>query len=182
MPQKDNHILEGDKISLRPPEPSDVDLMLSWENDPEVWTVSRLHTPYSRFQVEQYVLSDQFDIFVQKQLRFLICERKENRPVGCIDLFDFDPIHSRLGVGILIGSKEDRGKGYASQALEMIINYCFKTLNLHQVYAQIGKTNNDSLRLFQSKGFEQTGVRRDWLKSGNSFSDELFYQLIHPEK
>ncbi|NJK96422.1 MAG: GNAT family N-acetyltransferase [Bacteroidales bacterium] len=98
--------------------------------------------------------------------------------VGTIDLFDFDPFHSRAGIGILIGNYDKRRNGYASEALDLLIEYCFTTLNLHQVYCNIGESNTASIRLFLSKNFLQCGERKEWINTSIGWQSELSFQLI----
>lgn len=169
-------LLKGIKISLRALEPTDLELLYFWENDPEVWEVSHTLAPFSKFVLAQYLETQHLDIYASKQLRLVVMDR--NRvPVGLIDLFDFEPKHGRAGIGILI-DKNARGKGYAKEALEVLIRYCFKHLDLNQVYANIGENNMHSKKLFTSMGFQLIGTKRDWVKTENGYDDELMYQLL----
>ena len=124
------------KITLRTPELSDLSKIQDWENDKSLWYLSNTLLPFSRFSIEQYILSEQEDIFSKKQARFIISltniKNEELEIVGAIDLFDFDPKNRRAGVGILI-EKAYRNKGYAKQALTQLIDYSFNILNLHQL-------------------------------------------------
>jgi diamine N-acetyltransferase len=169
--------LSGEHIILRALEPSDIDLLYRWENDTDTWTVSNTQTPYSRFVLEQYIAGAHQDIYSVKQLRLMICT-KNGDPVGTIDIFDFDPNHLRAGIGILIAAKEDRRKGYASEALELIINYCFSVLNLHQLYCNIAIDNEASVFLFQKHGFSITGMKKQWIRENDKFKDELLLQRV----
>jgi diamine N-acetyltransferase len=170
--------MKGLNISLRAPEPADIDFIYNWENDTTVWHVSNTTTPYSRYDIEQYVLNSQHDIYAAKQLRLMITlPDNQMEPIGAIDLFDFDPLNHRAGVGILIAGKE-RGKGYANEALALLCNYCFNTLNLHQLYCHISSDNEVSIQLFKKAGFEITGTCKDWTLSGNKWHDACFMQLI----
>jgi diamine N-acetyltransferase len=169
--------LKKGNISLRAIEPSDIDLLYVWENDPENWNVSSTQTPFSKFVLEQYITSSHEDIYTAKQLRLIITE-DENKAIGSIDLFDFDPNHLRAGIGILIAHKEDRRKGYASTALDLLINYCFEILNLHQLYCNVTTDNESSILLFQKHGFQITGIKKDWIREGSKYKDELLLQLI----
>jgi len=67
--------------------------------------------------------------------------------------FDFDPYHRRAGIGVLIADKASRKKGNATMALTCLIEYCFKTLLLHQLYCNILENNHESLDLFKKLGF-----------------------------
>ncbi|HSH67836.1 MAG TPA: GNAT family protein, partial [Bacteroidia bacterium] len=80
--------------------------------------------------------------------------------------------------GILIADKLDRGKGFASEALTLITNYCFELLNLNQLYCNVTVDNEMSILLFKKHGFEITGVKKSWIREGNVFKDELLLQLI----
>jgi diamine N-acetyltransferase len=172
------------EIILRALEPTDIDALYKWENDPEIWHVSNTCTPYSKYILEKYIENSHMDIYQVKQLRLMIDIRengsKEPRSVGTIDLFEFDPYHNRAGVGILIGEKSDRKKGYAFQALSKFLEYSFHTLQLHQLYCNITVGNRDSLRLFKKCGFIVTGRKREWIKTPAEFTDEYLLQLINP--
>ena len=171
-------ILENNNIKLRALEPSDVDIIYKWENDTNIWNVSNTITPYSKNIISAYVEHAHLDIFQTKQLR-LIIELKENKtPIGTIDLFDFDPLHKRAGIGILIAEDKHKQKGYASEALESLIEYCFKTLSLNQLYCNISESNEKSILLFRKFGFEITGIKKDWNLVNNKYENELFLQLI----
>ena len=80
---------------MRTLEPSDADIILKWENNPDNWSVSNTLVPFSRKLIEDYVSSAQ-DIYSVKQVRFIICLVKTVREIGAIDLFDFDPYHLKL--------------------------------------------------------------------------------------
>src|SRR5665648_772204 len=128
--------LSNDTITLRAIEPEDIELLFSWENDPEIWEVSHTLVPYSKYILALYIKNADKDIYESKQLRLMI-ETADGKTIGAIDLFDFEPYHSRVGIGLLIHSREDRSKGYASVSLELLIEYCFKKLNIHQLLSLI---------------------------------------------
>jgi diamine N-acetyltransferase len=171
------------EMILRAPEIRDIDLLYRWENDPEIWQVSNTIAPFSKYILEKYIENAHLDIYQVKQLRLMI-DVQENtshlRTIGTIDLFDFDPYHNRAGIGILIGDKSDRSKGYATRALGKFIDYCFNTLQLHQLYCNITTGNDDSLKLFMKCGFTTTGRKTDWIKVPGKYLDELILQLINP--
>lgn len=171
--------LSGQNIGLRALEPADVDLLYTWENDQHIWHLSNTLTPFSRFDLEQYVLNAGKDIFTEKQVRFMIDEKPGNTTIGAIDLFEFNPSNQRVGIGILI-AKAHRQKGFASEALDLVIQYCFDVLQVHQVFANIAEDNQKSIRLFEKKGFKQNGIKKDWLFNRGKWTDELFFQLINP--
>lgn len=169
--------LKWKNIMLRALEPSDLDFLYKMENDESVWEISNTSTPYSRYILKQYLDNSHQDIYEAKQLRLVITMIEDGRSIGFVDLFDFEPKHQRVGLGIVIFDKADRGKSYAFQALEMICSYTFTHLNMHQLYANITGDNVRSLELFKKMGFEQTGIKKDWIFSEGKFKDEHLFQL-----
>lgn len=174
--------LNGNKIMLRALELSDLDFLYQLENDESVWEVSNTSVPYSKFVLKQYLENAHRDIYEVKQLRLVICISEDKKPVGFVDLFDFEPRHRRVGIGIVIFDAADRKKGYASEALQMVAKYSFTYLKVHQLYANISEDNNVSIKLFENLGYQLVGSKKDWIVSENGFKNELFYQLIHDKK
>ncbi|MFO7658228.1 MAG: GNAT family N-acetyltransferase [Bacteroidales bacterium] len=169
-------------IFLRALEPEDIDLLYKWENDESVWKVSNTIAPFSKHILRKYLENAHLDIFEAKQLRLIIDvagEAGKFKPVGAIDLFEFDPFHNRAGIGILIGEAGERRKGYASAALDKTIEYAFVTLHLHQLFCNIGEDNPESLKLFEKKGFKVAGVKKEWLKTKDGYKDVFFMQMIN---
>jgi diamine N-acetyltransferase len=172
--------MNGTKVSLRALEPDDVEILYNWENDQSIWHLSNTVTPLSRFTLEQYVLSAGQDIFATRQMRMMVdLNIPENgmKTIGSVDLFEFEPLHLRAGVGILI-HENFRGKGYASEALDLLIDYAFGTLLLHQLYTNISTENTNSIRLFESKGFRYVGTKKEWNRNRNNWLDESMFQLL----
>jgi len=171
----------GKNVILRAVEPSDLDVLYDLENNPEWWHLGNTVTPFSRFVLEQYILNAHLDIYTTKQLRLMIEIQDNGKPVavGTIDLYDFDPVNQRAGIGILIAPQWQH-QGHASEALELIIDYGFNTLNLRQLYCGICVDNLPSLKLFQNHGFRITGTRKQWVRNKEKFIDEHFLQLMNP--
>lgn len=175
-------MLENEKIVLRAVEPEDLDFLYNCENNTDIWRFGNTTAPYSRFALKQYIADAQNDIFTNKQLRLIICLKGDrNQPIGAIDLFDFDPFHQRASVGIVINNAENRHQGYAEQSINLLIEYCFGFLHLHQLYCSVSADNEASINLFKKMGFAECGHRADWIKGKDGFVDEIEYQLINKE-
>ena len=172
--------LEGRIVRLRAVEPEDAELLYAWENDTSVWSVSGTTEPFSRAQMERFIAAQLQggDLFRTGQLRLIVETLLSARPVGAIDLFEYDPIHRRAGIGILIYEQSDRGRGYASDAVETLCRYAHDTLRAHQLWCNVGADNEASLRLFRSAGFTEIGVKRDWLWRPDGYHDEVMLQKI----
>lgn len=169
--------LKGTHINLRALEPEDLDFLYQIENNESFWQVSHTNAPFSKYILKQYLENAHLDIFEAKQLRLLIEEKLTRKQIGMIDLFDFNPIHKRAGIGILIHPKFQKN-GFASEALSNLISYCFSHLNLHQLYANISSDNIKSISLFTKHHFKEAGIKKDWNLLNGKFTDEVLFQLI----
>lgn len=170
--------LKGQHIHLRALEPEDLNFLYEIENNESIWEVSNTQTPYSKWVLKQYLENAHLDIFEVKQLRLVVVLNETNKCVGLIDLFDFDAKNSRAGIGIII-SENFRNQGIGKESLEILTNYAFKHLNLHQLFANITANNEASLLLFTNFGFQKIGVKKDWNKINGTFVDEILFQLIN---
>jgi len=171
--------LQGTNVYLRALEPEDLEFVYAVENDERIWEVSNTQTPYSRFLVKRYLENAHQDIYEARQLRMAVCEVLTFRAVGLIDLFEFDAKNGRAGIGILIKSESDRNRGVGAEALQLLINYAFTHLNLHQLFANIDSGNEASLTLFAKFGFENIGVKKEWNLVNGIYKDEVLFQLIN---
>ncbi len=176
-------MLKKGNIILRTPEPSDLDFLFGLENDSKIWNVSQTRVPFSRFDLEQYILTtNRQEPFAQGQVRFIleVIENNTQVPAGLVDIFNLDALHRRGAVGIVL-AEAWRGRSLAGKALDMLIDYAFNFLNLHQLYCNIEKENEASMRLFRSRNFQLAGLKKDWQLIRGEWKDEYLLQLIHNE-
>ncbi|WP_299890502.1 GNAT family protein [uncultured Lacinutrix sp.] len=170
--------LKGEHIYLRALEPEDIEFIYAIENDESIWELSSTITPYSKFLIKQYLENAHADIYEVKQLRLVISNYNDDT-LGLIDIFDFDVKNKRAGIGILIKDNENRNKGIGKEALQLLINYCFTHLDLHQLYCNISEENTSSIKLFSSQGFKQIGLKKDWNFNKGNYKNEYLFQLIN---
>ena len=169
-------------IILRALEPEDLELLYKWENDDKYWLISNTSSPFSKYTLKRYIENSHKSIYETGQLRFMIELIEDKIAIGTIDIFEFDPFHKRAGIGILIANEAYRRKGYGFMSLTCLIQYCFETLQLHQLYCNILATNKESLELFKKMGFTESGIKKDWVLTAKGYVDELMLQLIGEEQ
>ncbi|AIZ64707.1 acetyltransferase [Hymenobacter sp. DG25B] len=170
-------MLRNELIFLRALEAEDLDFLYNLENDAALWGVSDTLAPISRHVLRQYLEHAGADFQEVKQLRLVICALPDGRPVGTLDLFDFNPLHQRAGLGITVLATERR-RGYAAAALQLSLHYADQTLRLHQLYCTVEVSNTASMALFQAAGFRQVGVRQQWLRTAAGWQDAVEWQCI----
>lgn len=175
--------LQGTHIYLRALEPEDLEAIYAVENKESLWSAGETIVPYSRFILKEYLANVHRDIFDVRQLRLAIVVKESSEFTGMVDIFDFDPHHLRAGLGVIVSADEYRRKGYAFEAINLVVAYCKKHLKMHQLYANIEEDNKGSISLFEKAGFECIGVKKDWrrrpsLDGKEVYSNEYLYQLI----
>lgn len=174
---KGEKILSDDHIRLRAIEAEDLDLLYLWENDTSIWVYGNNIAPFSRKLLMDYIENYDGDIFKSQQLRFMIVTIDTDTPVGMIDLYDFDAINRRAGVGIMVDAAH-RERGYAASALSILCRYCYSRLGMHQLYAVVTVDNTSSIALFQSGKFKICGKLRSWQRRGESYTDAYLLQRL----
>jgi len=166
------------EISLRALEPEDLELLYDWENNNDYWIISNTVSPFSKYTLKRYIENSHKNIYESGQMRLMIDHVHDMQTIGTIDIFDFDPYHKRAGIGILIAKENYRIKGFATMALTCLVDYCFKTLLLHQLYCNILENNRESIDLFKKLGFTEIGKKTDWIRTNEAYLSEVMFQLV----
>ena len=104
-------------------------------------------------------------------------DKKTKAPVGTVDLFDYDPIHQRACIGVLVDIPFRR-KGLGEDILNLTAGYAFNILHLNQLYAYIPVSNTGSFNLLCKCGYEPAGLLRLWTKTSAGFEDVHLMQLV----
>lgn len=175
------NLLSNQHIQLRALEPEDLAFLKSIENNQIYWQYSDTIQPFSDYILNEYIKVAGQSILEAGQMRLLIADKLNERRIGFVDLYDYNPRHARAGIAIII-HPDFQQQGYASQAIDLMCQYAFYELNLHQIYAGILADNLASIKLFEKAKFTCNGTKKDWLKIDNQLKDELFYQKFHHEK
>ncbi len=168
-------MITGENILLRALEPEDLPFLANIENDTGLWQVGELHQPISQFTLKAYLAHAHETLAEAGQMRLAIC--LEERLIGLADLFDYDARNQRAGAGIVI-DRQFQNHGFAKEALQLIIRYAKDYLLLHQLHCQIQSSNTASIQAFETVGFHQVGILKDWLRTATGFEDVLQYQRL----
>ena len=100
------------------------------------------------------------------------------KTVGAVDLYDFDIRNLRAGVGVTIEEAE-RKNGHALAGLQLLNDYSFKHLGLHQLYAEVPADHLPSKKLFQKAEYIACELRKEWVKGTNKWGDVVLFQLLN---
>ena len=165
-------------VTLRYLELDDIDTLYRWETDIELalwsgWTIPRIHAAF-RQKYEQRITEP------EKDLEMLGIEF-EGQLVGYVQLAVIDDHERRAAVGILVGEKRMWGRGIASTALRILLDYAFTVRNLERVYAEVYGFNQRSLRLMERVGFQKEGILRQHEIHNGARQDMHFFGMLKAE-
>lgn len=173
-------VVSGNRLGLSFLHPEDVgEAYVRWLNDPETirYTEAR-HRTYTLESVRAFVAGCKIK---GNEHLFGIFEKVAGRHVGNIKIGPVDPHHHCASVGLIIGEKDCRGRGYATEAIGLAARYAFTALGVHKLTAGVLEANVASLRAFQKNGFSIEGVRRKQNFCEGSWQDETLLGLLAEE-
>ena len=172
--------LVGKKLILRPFEPADIgEAYLRWLNDPEVTRYLGVgREPVTLESVRRYV--ERFRDS-STDLLFAIIDRQTNRHIGNVTLNHIHPVHRTADTGLMIGDKAFWGKGYASEAWVLLIDFAFTQLGLHKIIAGAVAGNQGSLSALRRLGFREEGVLREDFCLDGQYQDTIRLGLLQHE-
>lgn len=159
-------MLHNTHIRLRKVEPQDVPFLYIVENDTVQWNETDVHNPLSQKDLHDYIESSTGDIYRDGQLR-LIIENLDGTTLGVADLFDLDIRNSKAALGLYV-LPEWRSKRVAFQAVELLEEYAFSFLRLHQLYAVISVRNAACMHLFEQLGYRHTATLVQWVNNSDA--------------
>jgi RimJ/RimL family protein N-acetyltransferase len=106
---------------------------------------------------------------------------KDDKHIGNIKI---DPVNLRHGVGeygILLGDTKEWGKGYAREATERVLEYCFgPNLNLRKVVLGVVAKNTSAVNLYKKMGFETEGLYVKHGLYGSEYCDTVRMAIFNP--
>ncbi|HRI46794.1 MAG TPA: GNAT family protein [Ignavibacteriaceae bacterium] len=159
-------MLRGEKIVLRPLKKSDYKKTLNWRNDSEITGLVMSHPFPITEELEQGWYDRILTDMSNKSVYFGI-DDKDGNFIGMVFLSDINFINGTCKFHIILGPKEAQGKGYGRDALNLINDYVFKTLNLQKITLEVVESNSKAIKLYESIGFKIEGkLERQFFYSG----------------
>ena len=172
--------LVGNRLYLRPVVQSDASASyVNWLNDPE--TTRYLES--GRVKESQESLKAYIRRYIDREdALFLAILLKENDLyVGNIKLEPINWRHQNAILGIMVGAPEARGKGIGSEAILLLLRYCFEVLDLHRVGLGVTADNEAAIRCYQKIGFKKEGQIRAAVRRENGYVDNYSMGILKEE-
>ncbi len=174
-------MLKGDRIKLGPVKREYVESYLKWLNDPEITQYLTFFRPLTRMMEEDWIenLKNQNDTIVFGII--ITDENDAEKLIGNCGLHAID-WKNRVGeVGIIIGEKEYQGKGYGTEAMELLLEYGFKTVNLNRIQLRVYEFNSRAINSYNKIGFVEEGRMRQAMFVNGEYHDTIFMSILQEE-
>jgi RimJ/RimL family protein N-acetyltransferase len=168
-------MLIGTKIALTELRRTDSETLFAWINDPDS---VRFNAPYSPVHETGHLAW--FDKVMNDPTRivFGIRELGSGRILGVLQLTDLHPIHRSAELIIRIGSDEDRGQGYGSEAVRLAADFAFRDRNLQRVWLRVFSDNVRAIRVYEKAGLQQEGFLRRACFIDGRWRDEVIMAIL----
>lgn len=114
-------------------------------------------------------------------VHFTLYERATERPIGLGSLQRVDHRHGTAELGLLIGERERWGRGYGTEATQLLCDYGFTLLGLHNIWLAVYAVNARALRVYERAGFRLIGRRRAAWRLGDQRYDVLYLDCLRTE-
>ena len=175
---KKNPFLIGERIYLRPLDEEDLERCMRWINDPEVTRTLSRRFPISRALEREWLLGQYKS---DRHLSLAIVIKDGNRHIGNCGFNDIDYVNRKAMFGILIGEKDEWGKGYGPEAARLIVDYGFKQLGMHRISLEVYSHNTRAQRAYEKVGFVHEGTLRESYFRDGHYYDTLVMGILEPE-
>lgn len=163
-------MLNGRRIVLGPLVPSDEGALFHWLNDAETARVDFAYRP-----VHWATFRGWADGLIRDASRVMFAIRRLDNAslIGFVGLSGIDPVHRSADLAIRIGEEANRNVGYGSEALRLVLDFGWRSLNLHRVALRALARNERAIRAFQAVGFQREGVARS-----ATFIDGVWHDIV----
>jgi RimJ/RimL family protein N-acetyltransferase len=177
----------GHRIRFRAIERGDLPTFVTWLNDPEVQQGISLHHPFSQAEEENWyegMIKHPIDEHVMGiEVRETEPEAGEEqwKLIGNLAFNEIDWRNRAAEFGIMIGDKKYWNRGYGTEAVLLLVNHGFNTLNLNRIFLRVFENNPRAIRAYEKAGFVHEGRLRQAEFRDGKYIDVLMMSRLKDE-
>jgi RimJ/RimL family protein N-acetyltransferase len=173
-------ILHGKSIVIKGLERENLPDRHSWLNNLEI---TKYFTNLGSFPLSETNLAKWYENLDNKKLQELHFSifSGESKHIGGAQLKSFDWKNRSAELGIFIGEKSEWGKGYGTEATDLLIHYGFNELNLHRIWLRVDMDNLAAIKCYQKTGFTKEGIFREEVYREGCFHNSIVMSILSCE-
>ncbi|MHA2390480.1 MAG: GNAT family N-acetyltransferase [Promethearchaeota archaeon] len=170
-------MLLGERVKLGPIKREYIDSYLKWFNDPEITQYLVMFRPLTRMMEEDWIenLKNRNDAI------FFSIYLLNDTHIGNCGLNAIDWKNRVAEVGITIGEKDYQGKGYGTEAMELLLEYGFNTVNLNRIQLRVYDFNVRAIKSYKNIGFIEEGRLRKAIFNKGEYHDLIMMSILREE-
>jgi len=166
--------MSGKKVYLSPINPEDYEQYALWINDFKIScglgsSIGNYSLPKEKEVLER---------LASEGHNYAIIDSENDTLLGNCSLFDIDQINRKAELGIFIGEKGNHNKGYGKDAIELILSYGFKVLNLNNIMLKVFSFNKNAISAYEKSGFIEIGRRHESYLVNGTWYDDVFMEIL----
>ena len=174
--------LDGERIYLSPLDMDDLETFIQWFNNPELRKYLAMYYPLSKLEEKDYLenlLGDKTKDNVI--LEIIVKNETEMKLIGVIGLHQINRVHRSAMLGVVIGDFGEQDKGYGPEAIALMVEYGFNTLNLHRIELFVHEYNSRALRAYRKLGFVEEGKTREAFYTKGDYHNQIIMAILKYE-
>ena len=169
--------LVGEKVYLAPMMMENLEKYTEWMNDFETTDYIGRSASVTSLEGERNWLERNID----NDGMFCIIEKESDKLIGNMGLKDINHLHRTATLGIFIGDKESRNKGYGTEAIKLLLDYGFNYLNLNNIKLDVFEFNQRAQACYEKCGFKEYGRRRKCYFINGKYYDIIEMEILAEE-
>jgi RimJ/RimL family protein N-acetyltransferase len=176
------HIIQGERVFLRPFEHTDAELYRRWRADAEPMALAGwndrapLSLAQSAARIDRLATEQGKDYYT-----FMICLLADERPIGEVGLSELDLRNGSASLGIFIGEADEWGKGYGTDAVNAIVGFGFRELRLERIWLNVWTENDRAQRAYEKAGFVPEATLRNDRYEGGRYTSGHVMSILRDE-
>jgi RimJ/RimL family protein N-acetyltransferase len=174
-----HYYTEGKLCKLRPMKASDVKVSVDWRNDPAIRDYIQGYRMPVTYEMEQQWLEGFLHNTNPNRVGFAISPLDSDKLLGMVFLNQINWFDRNAKLGIFMAPGEKRRKGFGTEACQLMVDYGYKTLNLHRITVEIVATNDASIRVFEKLNFTLEGTMKEVLFANGAYHDIIIMGLLN---
>jgi len=171
-------VLTGKRVYLRPLAKEDSVYLRKWSDDAEIRGLIGEVTSMSQADCEKFLEEVCAD---NSREWFVVVIKKNDRVIGEAGLLRMFLAWRTTDVSVIIGEKEEWGKGYGTETILLLLDYAFRHLDFHRVAIGVVGFNERALRFWEKVGFRREGIQRDGYYYDDKYYDFVTMSILEDE-
>ena len=180
-------MINGERIRFRAIDKEDLSSFNQWTNDPEVQQGTGIYLPFSMADEEDWFATMRKKPVDEHNLAIEVSETTSEggeaswKLIGSCGFFNLDHRNGSSEFGIMIGEKSYWNKGYGTEAVRLLCQHGFNTLNLNRIYLRVFENNPGAVRAYEKAGFTHEGRQRQAEFRQGRYIDVLVMSMLKDE-